>query len=200
MRGKNMKKKLLIGGSLILLIAIIAIAIVMTVDNNNPSDSEIGDTYSQNIEILNDRYPTDVVIYGESIIFRDELNYRMIDEITEENLATELSAQVLIINDLSGNIEIPDGAYNIILKKMADGNMDYYYLGTTKVDMFNKYNLWNKDLEKGDLAIGVAKYNKVVTNFSGVWTEYDANILADNKEGLGSTLVNQIARCIKSNN
>lgn len=200
MRGKNMKKKLLIGGSLILLIAIIAIAIVMTVDNNNPSDSEIGDTYSQNIEILNDRYPTDVVIYGESIIFRDELNYRIIDEITEENLATELSAQVLIINDLSGNIEIPDGAYNIILKKMADGNMDYYYLGTTKVDMFNKYNLWNKDLEKGDLAIGVAKYNKVVTNFSGVWTEYDANILADNKEGLGSTLVNQIARCIKSNN
>lgn len=195
-----MKKKLLIGGSLILLIAIIAIAIVMTVDNNNPSDSEIGDTYSQNIEILNDRYPTDVVIYGESIIFRDELNYRIIDEITEENLATELSAQVLIINDLSGNIEIPDGAYNIILKKMADGNMDYYYLGTTKVDMFNKYNLWNKDLEKGDLAIGVAKYNKVVTNFSGVWTEYDANILADNKEGLGSTLVNQIARCIKSNN
>jgi hypothetical protein len=145
-----------------------------------------------------------VVVYGDDVIFRNAFKYEKINNLDEDSLnydSKKYMRLVLVINDLSSSVNIEEGTYEILKSKIDNNSMDLYYFGTSKVGDFIRYGLWKGQYNNGeDLSIGTALYYKNQTYFTGIWTKYDSTVTSKNKEALGSVIVNQIARCIKSNN
>ena len=81
-----------------------------------------GDTYDKNIVIVNENFPSDIVIYGEEIKFREELKYRNIDKIDEANMIQDsYEFRFLVINDRLGNVVLTKEDAALILELITDG-------------------------------------------------------------------------------
>lgn len=113
-----------------------------------------GDTYDKNIVIVNENFPSDIVIYGEKIKFREELKYRYIDKIDEENVIQDpYEFRFLVINDGLGDIVLTDEDIALILELIKQRRlMGFYYIGTEKLDMFQDCGIIQNELSSSACA------------------------------------------------
>ena len=199
---KNKKtNKWIIPTVIIIIVVVFGIAVIAL--KYYSKGEEERDSYDEEIIIINKTFPVDVVIFGDSIEFRPEFEYRMIEDITDELLIFNKSKYlrlVIIVNDLSSTVSLTEKQYKIIKRGIENDIIDFYYLGTRLINKLIEYEIWNAPLGEGELAVCLALYNRNLTYFSGIWSEYDVKMAANNKEALGSAIISQIARCIKSNN
>lgn len=199
-----MKRSILWIILLVILLAIVVLAIGSALSSCNGDHIDEGDTYDQEIVLVNTNFPTDVVLLGEDIYFRPAFQYRKIDKITEDSLSYDTNKfhrLVLIISDLDSTVQLEEEEYKIVKELLDADAIDYYYLGTSKVDDLMKFGLWEvmTVTDEDELGIGVCKYYNMQTQFT-IWTQYDADMTINNNEALGCCIVAQIAGCIKSNN
>ena len=196
---KNKKKRIALFVILTLVVIGVA-AIILLIER--PEQPDDGDTYDHDIVILNEKHPVRILAYGDEIPFRPELKVERIDQITGFSLSKDKNKYervVLIINDLSGNAVLDDEALNAIKAGINGRYLDYYYLGTEKVDMFTQKGLWDAYLEEDSLSIGMVYY---ITQYMyvTVWTKYDEKMSSNRPENLGQVLVSDIVSNIKSVN
>jgi len=199
-----MKNKV-IGVILIVVLLVLAVFAIHSALSSRKGDFvDEGDSYNQDIVLVNTNFPTDIVIFGEDIYFRPAVKYRRIDKITRESLAYDADKfhrLVLVISDLGSTVQLEEEDYKII-KELLDADMiDYYYFGTSKVEDIIKYQLWEvRTITDGQIyGFGVGKYYNGKVQFT-LFDKSDAEAAAVNKEYLGQIIIFQIARCIRSNN
>lgn len=196
----NRKKTLAI---VIVAVLIITCGILLWHITRDTPDDDKGDSYDQNIKILNQSYPTQIVLYGDEIKFRDALVYEETDNIEssiESFNKKKYKRMVIIINDLAGNAKLNEGDCLAIKAAIDEGLTDVYYLGIGQFSTLQNAGIWNGSVQSGDLSMVTALYNHTYCFFSGVWTDYDVSMTQNNPEALGQVLVSQMVRCIRSNN
>lgn len=154
------------------------------------------DTYDNNIDILNNSYPTDIIIYGEKIPFRETLIVRTVDRISEDILKTDKERQIIILSDLDGTLQIDDEELMIIKNKVNNLQCDFYYLGTNLIDKL--INLEFIDAwPENDYCVALCKNNNTLYRYYGVWTESDKQATSDNRISLGHVLVSNFTHILK---
>ncbi len=158
------------------------------------------DSYDRDIIVLNENYPTDIIIYGEDIPFRKELITRKINNISKEVLTTDKNYQVLVISDLSGILEISDEELLIVKDALLKFELDFYYLGTEKMARLKDLGFYEDDWSSDDYCFSSIKYEGRRAYFAGIWAKRDVEITNNNKETLGEILVDQFVSVIRSNN
>ena len=178
-----MKKKLILTISIILLVLVILLVFRFTALNELFSgDAEDGmDDYDKRIEVFNNVYPTDIVIYGEDIPFREALITRKITEITEESLETEKKFQIVVISDLDGTATVTKEELELLLSYLKQGKCDVYFLGVELFDDMVSAGFSDEMLDENDLAAGFFLEDNVIWTSSGIWTVSDRQESNDNR-------------------
>ena len=197
----NTGKTLLTRWTLFILLAISTLS--LTSCRPSTEESDIGDTYDQSIKIVNTTHPAKIIVYGEPILFRDELRYFPAQTLTEDLFKDEIGQYeriVLIINDKSGTVSLPQEALELISGYVNAGKLDFYYFGTDKNDRIIQNGIWNGNLSEDDLSIVTALYGHTVSYFRGVWTTHDEAMNNLREENFGMVITLQIADCMRSNN
>lgn len=194
-------KRILVFFCIVLIVILLILPIVF--NDNNKDDTDTGDTYDQNIRIINEMHPVKVVIYGEDIIFRDELKYVITDQISRDIMRDDekkYERVVLIVNDLKGTTPLLDTDLDTIKYLLDNERFDFYYLGTNNIESIISNGIWAGEITDEDLSVGTALYYNSTCYFRGIWTEYDEKMSHEKEENLGMILIMQIVSCLKSNN
>lgn len=160
-----------------------------------------GDTYDKNIVIVNENFPSDIVIYGEKIKFREELKYRYIDKIDEENVIQDpYEFRFLVINDGLGDIVLTDEDIALILELIKQRRlMGFYYIGTEKLDMFQDCGIIQNELSSSACAFCTG-YDHGFLKYGIEWLyKNDELAIRQNDEFLGDVLLSHIVSLIQTN-
>ncbi|MBE5926948.1 MAG: hypothetical protein E7270_08320 [Lachnospiraceae bacterium] len=154
------------------------------------------DTYDLNIDVLNESYPTDIILCGENIPFREALVVRKVDKITEEALKTDKAHQIIILSDLDGTLKITDEELKLIKNKLDKFECNFYYVGTNLKDRLINLEFiesWPED----DYCVALFNNDNTIYSFYGIWKESDKQATGDNRESLGHVLVSGFVNNLK---
>lgn len=195
-----MRKKILwvigsIFGAMLLLISSFVIYGYMTMKSLE------GDTYDENIVIVNENFPSDIVIYGEEIKFREKLKYRNIDKIDEKNIIQDsYEFSFLVINDRFGNAVLTEEDVALILELIMQRRlMGFYYIGTAKLDIFQDVGIIQNELSSSACAFCTG-YTHGFLKYGIEWLyKNDELAIRQNDEFLGDVLLSRIVSLIQAN-
>ena len=168
------------------------------------STDDIGDSYDQDIRVINESHPVKIILYGEPIYFRKEVKYYSVDHLSNDILSTsgsEYERVVLVVNDLNGTVTLSQEDLVIISGAVNDGSIDLYYLGkNNREKLINSGIRGGSAVIDGELSLVRAMSENRMINFIGFWTENEDIISRSNEELLGECIIDNIVNCIKSNN
>jgi uncharacterized membrane protein YciS (DUF1049 family) len=184
-------KKYLVIFSLIILLFVSVIYAVHSVSNIISKDYFLNQ-HEIHVSIINDSFPTDIILYGEDIVFCMHFEVDKIDEITEESLISQKQNQIIILSDLSGSMSISDNELLIIKEKVFSNQLDFYYLGTKELDRLYTLGFYEKPREEFDLCLSIVSSNDQLLHFNGIWTIENF----DNQDDLSKALINQFIKVI----
>lgn len=192
----SMKKHRLLIGILItsgILAVIIPIVLVVGSKNRNKIDKATDlCNYSDEIRILNENFPSDIVVYGEDVNFDQSLNYRVITQISEENLKCDKKYKYsfFVINDRSGNLEISDEEFALCKRLCDEKDINFYYIGEHYLAHLEEFG-FHSGLFRDDLC-GIGYVLKPAVGRSvvqGIWSRTEEEMAAQNDKLLGQILV-----------
>lgn len=195
-----MRKKILwvigsiFGATLLLVISFVAYG-YMTMQSLE------GDTYDKNIVIVNENFPSDIMIYGEEMKFREKLRYRNIDKIDEGNVIQDsYEFRFLVINDRVGNVVLTEEDTSLILELIMQRRlMGFYYIGTEKLNMFQDCGIIQNELSSSACAFCTG-YSYGFLKYGIEWLyKSDELAIKQNDEFLGNALLNHIVSSIQTN-
>lgn len=147
----------------------------------------------------------DIVVIGEDVKFPKEYSYRRINSVTEANLQTTAEYQFIVINDVSGIVQLSEEEQNLLARKVHNMESCLYYFGTNLFDDFYKNGILKQPVYGDDsgrvYGIQCVFYKKAGFVEEGEWIE-DGGI-AKNRElivnSLPSSLLYQFAEVITKN-
>lgn len=158
---------------------------------SQPVSNVVG-SYDKEIKILNESYPSDIMVYGEDVGFDERLIYRTIDTLTEENLKSESKYKYsfLVINDRSGNLKITDEEFELCKMMCDEFDMNFYYIGEQYLTNLKNFGfcrgLYRDDLR--GLAYVIIPNTKEHADVQGFWTTAEEDIITKNPGLLGTAL------------
>lgn len=188
-----MKKRILFFIFLLIGLGVVVIALIFgskLFESPNTSGSVIESLYDNEIKVLNDSYPSDIIVYGEDVGFDSKLKFRTITEITESNLTSDSKYKYtfFVINDREGKLNISDEEFTLC-KKMCDGkNMNFFYIGEQYLSHLKNFGFY--DSLYADNLLGIA-YVIAPTGFAtiqGFWTTEEEEHYQGNSGLLGQIL------------
>lgn len=182
-----MKKKL---SSILLIVTISALVIFVVIMKLSSSPKENGSVYENEIKVLNQSYPSDIIVFGEDVGFDPSLQYRTISELKEENLISESKYvyTFLVINDHAGKLNITDEQFKLCKKMLDEKKVNFYYIGKQYLSKLKDYGFY--DALYGDDYCGIGT---VISPFGtapiqGLWREEDEEHFKENPGLLGQIL------------
>ena len=132
------------------------------------------DPFVEDIEyIYNGDYKVDLIIYGDEVEFREEVEYRRITEITEDSIASDADYIFLIICDRSGKTAFDIDTLRF-LKEYADKNLrfNFEYVGESKMDLYTSGEVFDEySVSSDDLSFGYIVYEGTRIQHGGVWSQ-----------------------------
>jgi hypothetical protein len=197
------KKKALIVLGTILGLACLAVGAFFAWTQLFP-DTRFVDSYDQDIIVINKNFPSEILLYGDDIHFREAVKYKKIDDIDDATLKTDKTFKYhfLIVNDLNNNLKITEDDF-IRLKKHADENqLNFYYIGEQYLNVLRElgfYGVAYND-ENRSVAYTISPYPPEMYSYVGIWTTNEEAALTINPEILGELLVYSFAHVIKTIN
>lgn len=135
-------------------------------------------------ELLNETFPSDVMIYGEDVDFMDIVSPRKLSSLSKESILAEkdLDHRFLVIvnreNTLDLSVDELKELKDVIMNK--DNGISIYYIGSEGRDKFVEAGLVEKIYYKDDCGIGsecigYEDYN-YRTYSDGFWTAKDEEL------------------------
>lgn len=170
---------------------------------SSKSTDKQNDTYAEAIDVINNKLPTDVLVYGEDMDFRDGVKYSKISKLDDRSLSGSKKYTVLIINDMSGKVTLSDQELDLLKEKTKDVNFYFYYCGKNLIDKLVSAGIFDENtFQDGDLCCGYVTSEGEKIRYGGIYTENLKQIddKNHNKEGLSELLLTNLLRCYKSNN
>ncbi len=181
---KNMKQYLLIAAMVLLAIAFIWISKVVR------TPTSVAGSYDKEIKVLNESFPSDIIVYGEDVGFHEALNYRTIEEISEENLTsdTKYKYTFFVINDRGGKLEITDEELKLCKKMCDEHNMNFFYIGTQYLEHLQAFGFHRGLYTDDACGVGYVQGEMGHTTIQGLWTTTEEMYYSKNPELLGQLL------------
>lgn len=197
---KQWETPLMIGG--IILTAIIVVVAILFATGKisfekmavNVKQNNDVDTYEQTIRESKEKYPTEIFVYGDDCNFREEVEYTKITELSAEQVASNKEFQVIIINDLKGELNLTNEDMDFIQKYGCEYKRIVMYFGDNQLDKFVEEGIVSGlSLSSEDMGL-VYKYHEVPSmRVSVIWHDEDNDIyMNNNEEILGSVIFNYL--------
>lgn len=157
------------------------------------AQNDILDSYDEAIVILNEKYPSDIVLYGEEIDFRSELNYRTIETLSKETLISDEKYEYtfLVINDRQGNVKLTDEKIKELKILVDEMNISFYYIGQQYLSNLKEAGFYSNVFNDDYHGIGyvVSPTEKGHASVHGLWTSVEEEHYKSNIELLEQVLV-----------
>lgn len=127
---------------------------------------------SDEVKMLTETYPTDIIVYGNNIDFDKEIPSRKVDELDANVIyddGEDYFYRVLIINDLEDELTFDEDDWEVIDQCIEKG-CNLFYLGTQYLEVIkDRYNC-NMGLNDTDMFIGIAhEADNTTIGIYGVW-------------------------------
>lgn len=148
--------------------------------------------HDANVSMINEKFPTDIILYGEDIFFCKHFEIIKINYITEDSFSTQKQNQIIILSDLNGSLSISDQELLNIKEKIFAYELDFYYLGTKELERLHLLGFYEKPREELDLCLSIVSSNHQLLHFNGIWTSENFN----NHDDLSKALINQFTKVI----
>ena len=195
-----MQKKIKLIISVIAVILLVATAIIFKVFIFDNNESEKKDSYSLQIDRINEQVNVDVMVYGEEPGFREGFEWRRIDTISKKSLKNDIlhGYRWLIIFDHDGAVEMTDDELLLIKDKVEDDSLNVLYIGEKYLNSFERLGFTDgfDNGERSFAYIGtrnpadIPQQTKYAVH--GMWTETDEKLQKYNNELLQEVIVNFI--------
>jgi hypothetical protein len=163
-------------------------------------DDGTPDDYDKNIIILDDNISTDIILYGEMIPFRSELEYREVHQVSTTTLNTDAVYQIIILSDLNGGLSISDEELQIIKEKVFENKLDFYYLGRKELSRLQEMGFFSTKRQETELCLAIVYSKNEMIYYNGIWNSSDVQKTKDDRATLGMLLVRQFIRVLETNN
>lgn len=184
---KHIKISILIVTVILVLVVIFLLFVCPDILQNNSLDS-----YDEAIVILNENCPSDIILYGEEIDFRSELNYRTIGTLSKEALTSDEKYEYtfLVINDRQGNVKLTDEKIKELKSLVDELNISFYYIGQQYLSDLKDAGFYSNVFNDDYYGIGyvVAPTEKGHAGVHGLWTSVEEDHYKNNIELLGQVL------------
>jgi hypothetical protein len=148
------------------------------------------------VKLVNENYPTEIIVYGDIVEFDHGFVARYIDSISIENLTSDekYMFSVLVINDLEGNAPVSDEEMQIIKEMFDEENLNLYYFGTNLLGPLKEYGFYSDTLQPTDMSIAqVHEPQGSIVSIYGIWNTYlDEGYHTKNSKLLGQGLIRSI--------
>ncbi len=172
------------------------------------------DSYSEAVKLINNKFSTDVIVYGENIEYRNEFKYRNISDISREKIYENYDRVdyiFLIINDLHGESGLSNEEIIILkeLLKNKEKQLSLIYFGRDKLnemsnlgifDCNDNYNFTLNDFKDTDNGFSINNENNQLIPTLGFWTLDNMKTLNENHEYLALSSLFVIESILKENN
>lgn len=181
-----MKKRLFIFFfSLSFLVVSISVLVFFLQTNEAPSSD-----YANEIRVLNESFPSDIIVYGEDVGFDSTLNFRTISSITEETLTSDSKYlyTFLVINDRTGTVSITEEELELCKKFCDENNMNFYYIGEQYLDQINEICFSYGMISPNAKSAAYINAYGIQTPLHGIWNIEDEEYLESNPGLLGQIL------------
>jgi hypothetical protein len=162
-----------------------------SVKPNNATDNHV--------KVINENYPTEIIVYGDIVEFDDGFVARTIDKISTENLTSDekYMFSVLVINDLEGNAPVSDEEMKIITQMIDEEDMNFYYFGTNLLGPLKENGFYTDTLLPSDMFVARVHEPLEVITIIGMWdTQSNELYHTKNSKLLGQRLIRSIVRDI----
>lgn len=192
---KQNKKKILISIAVALAGIVFEFIIVCLIFDVSFFGDSADDERAEYVKIINETYPTDIMLIGGDVGFPEELNPRKLTEISDSELASkeQYTFSVLIINDLDGNVHISNDEWDIIAAGVFD-HVNLYYLGQKYLGKIKTYGLYTDDLPDTDMSIGYLHEPDISFPFYGFFTVEAYELYQKNPDLLSQVLLYSIQK------
>lgn len=156
------------------------------------SDDELTDM-ERIPQIIQDEYPTELILLGEEIAFETNLPVRTITEVTEASLKSgeEYQYTFFIVNDLNNQIQLTKDEVDLIAKKISQPNFCLTYLGSQYSSTWDDPNQYVANLD-GNLFCRYFILGEQPRRCIGAWTQDDQAALEQYPYMLGNTMLYEI--------
>ncbi len=147
-------------------------------------------TYDTEIKILNESYPSDIIVYGEDVGFDSGLKFRTINEIKEEHFTQDSNYKYtfFVINDRGGTAKITDEEFELIKRVCDEKNINFFYIGKQYLEHLKDFGFYDQlySTDPCGCAYIISPYGR--TGIDGVWTSTEEMVYANNPRLLGEIL------------
>lgn len=166
-------------------------------------NGKVTDPYDRAIDMLNNKVPTEIFVYGEELDFRKTVQYKQIDSLSEESIKTDKEYTVCIVSDWNGNVTLTKEDVAFIKEQIKNLNFYFYYIGNDKLDMLKKEGIFDKNsYDETDRCTGIVTYEGKRTDCSGIYPIdiHEKIVKATKKGNVEEFLLDSVVSCYKSNN
>ena len=140
-----------------------------------------------------------LLIYGENIKFKDKLEFEKITEISEDVYSYDNDYVFLIINDLNGSYGIDkEKMKELIQYAKVNTNFSFFYIGKNSLKIFEEC-MEDKYFSDDDMFFGYEMWEGARIVSSGIWKDADMQYLEIDEYNLGTSICDELASVIKSN-
>ena len=141
-------------------------------------------------KMIQDTHPTDLMIYGDDVPFREDVPVRKISEITEDSLKRKdgCNDSFLVINDLSDAVQLSDAENELLKQKVRTDHFCLFYLGGKYADVWDQPDEYAVSTP-GNLSYQYYWKNGVLQRTIGAWKEGYEEYTELNPYVLGDTVL-----------
>ena len=141
-------------------------------------------------KMIQDTHPTDLMIYGDDVPFREDVPVRKISEITEDSLKRKegCNDSFLVINDLSDAVQLSDAENELLKQKVRTDHFCLFYLGGKYADVWDQPDEYAVSTP-GNLSYQYYWKNGVLQRTIGAWKEGYEEYIKLNPNALGDTVL-----------
>lgn len=161
------------------------------------------DSYDKTVEMLNEKLPTQIFVYGEELDFRKTVQFKQIDTISADAMKNSKEYTILIVSDWNGNVTLTKEDVACIKEQTKNLNFYFYYIGNAKLDMLVKEGIFTVNaFGEKDRCTGIVTHEGNRMEWGGIFTTEDYKIVTEHhlKGELEAALLDNVDMCYRSNN
>ena len=141
-------------------------------------------------KMIQDTYPTDLMIYGDDVLFEMQVPARKLEAITEDSLSIKDGCKYafLVINDLANTVQLSDAENEMLKEKLRKDGFCLFYLGEKYADVWREPSEYTVS-SPGNLSYQYYMKAGTLRRGIGAWEAGNEEYLNSNPYALGDTVL-----------
>ena len=144
-------------------------------------------------KMIQDTHPTDLMIYGDDVLFEMQVPARKLEAITEDslNIKDGCECAFLVINDLSGSVQLSDADIKLLDNQLRTKPLSLFYLGDQYGDAWQEPGEYTMEIPGNRSYQYNMEYGQMCRGI-GAWRGQEEEISKQNPYLLGDVIIYRI--------